>query len=226
MPIIDHRRSPITTYHSYHIGDRFQREKMLEGFGVFNIKSRLGEGSEKRSRTHNKSVKESGVRGEAERGMRSSKRVVWGGRDMAWSLHSSSYRSSVLKSSVHPQLFWSVSHWTFVNLCHTSFYFRNELSGIRSVSTYKIIIVTSISPFMNLTLSGRIASSLHRSQADIRSHCPNVNGIGWARYAECAESNQGLPAPCTVQYSTGSHMVNHSDAYLFFLFTDFKVAVI
>ena len=73
--IIDHRRSPITTYHSYPIGNRFQREKMLEGFGGFNMKSRLGEGSEKRGITHNKAVKERGVRGVAERGMWG-KRVV------------------------------------------------------------------------------------------------------------------------------------------------------
>ena len=73
--IIDHRRSTITTYHSYPISNRFQREKMLEGVGGFSVESRLGEGSEKCCRTHNKAVKESGVRGVAERCMRS-KRVV------------------------------------------------------------------------------------------------------------------------------------------------------
>ena len=73
--IIDHRRPPITTYHSYPIGNLFQREKLLEGFGGFDMESRLGEGSEKRGITHNKVVKERGVRGVAERGMRG-KRVV------------------------------------------------------------------------------------------------------------------------------------------------------
>ena len=48
---------------------------MLEGFGGFNIESRLGEGSAKRGITHNKAVKKRGVRGVAERGMRG-KRVV------------------------------------------------------------------------------------------------------------------------------------------------------
>ena len=48
---------------------------MLEGLGGFNVESRLSEGSEKQGRTHNKAVKERGVRGVAERGMRS-KRVV------------------------------------------------------------------------------------------------------------------------------------------------------
>ena len=67
--IIDHRCPPITTYHSYPIGNPFQREKMLEGFGGFNMESRLGEGSEKRGIAHNKAVKERGVRGVAERGM-------------------------------------------------------------------------------------------------------------------------------------------------------------
>ena len=43
---------------------------MLEGFGGFNMESRLGEGSEKRGITHNKAVKKRGVRGVAERGMR------------------------------------------------------------------------------------------------------------------------------------------------------------
>ena len=31
---------------------------MLEGLGGFSVESRLGEGSEKRGRTHNKAVKE------------------------------------------------------------------------------------------------------------------------------------------------------------------------
>ena len=48
---------------------------MLEGLGGFNVESRLSEESEKRGRTHNKAVKERGVRGVAEWGMRS-KRVV------------------------------------------------------------------------------------------------------------------------------------------------------
>ena len=68
--IIDHRRPPITIYHSYLIGNLFQREKMLEGFGGFDMESRLGEGSEKRCITHNKAVKKRGARGVAERGMR------------------------------------------------------------------------------------------------------------------------------------------------------------
>jgi len=41
---------------------------MLEGLGGFNMESRLREESEKRGRTHNKAVKERGVRGVAERG--------------------------------------------------------------------------------------------------------------------------------------------------------------
>jgi len=72
--IIDHQCWPITTYHSYRIGSQFQREKMLEGPGGFNVESRLGEESEKWG-THKKAVKERGVTGVAERGMRS-KRVV------------------------------------------------------------------------------------------------------------------------------------------------------
>ena len=48
---------------------------MLEGLRAFNMESRLGEGSEKRGITHNNTVKERGVRGVVERGMRG-KRVV------------------------------------------------------------------------------------------------------------------------------------------------------
>ena len=43
---------------------------MLEGLTAFNMESSLGEGSEKRGITHNKAVKERGVRGAVERGMR------------------------------------------------------------------------------------------------------------------------------------------------------------
>ena len=48
---------------------------MLEGVRAFNMESRLGEGSEKRCITHNKEVKERGVRGVVEWGIRG-KRVV------------------------------------------------------------------------------------------------------------------------------------------------------
>ena len=73
--IIDHRHSPITTYHPYPIGNRFRREKILDGLRAFNMESRLGKGSEMRGIIHNKAVKERGVRGVVERGMRG-KRVV------------------------------------------------------------------------------------------------------------------------------------------------------
>ena len=43
---------------------------MLEGLRAFNMESGLGKGSEKRGITHNKAVKERGVRGVVERGMR------------------------------------------------------------------------------------------------------------------------------------------------------------
>ena len=50
--IVNHRRSPITTYHSYSISNWFWTEKMLEVLGGFSVKSRLGDGSEKRGWTH------------------------------------------------------------------------------------------------------------------------------------------------------------------------------
>ena len=73
--IIDHRHSPITTYHSYPIGNQFRRENMLEGLREFNMESGRGKGSEKRGITYNKAVKERGVRRVVERGMRG-KRVI------------------------------------------------------------------------------------------------------------------------------------------------------
>jgi len=61
--IVNHRRSPFTTYDSSSIGDRFRKKKMLEVLGGFAVESRPGERSEKSGRTRSKAGKKSGVCG-------------------------------------------------------------------------------------------------------------------------------------------------------------------
>ena len=61
--LVNHRRSPITAYHSHGIGNPFRREKMLEVLGGFSVESRLDEEIEKRRRTRSKAGKKSGVCG-------------------------------------------------------------------------------------------------------------------------------------------------------------------